>query len=233
MSDIYPSGEYRQFESEGIRNRREAIWRRIFERAAGALQAEVKDAIPCSPTRPPRELWQRTTIRPDSARQGRLIEICLTRGCSLEDAKELVQEAHLRLFMYQRSAHVRKPESLLRRILINLSINHYHRVLSSGFVFENIDKLDRDGILIDPTPDPEQTLAAEEQLDVVVSLVSAMSRRTCQIFIAQRAGYSYEEVAAAFAIKPRTVEKHVTLATSMLSEMIPGQIGRASCRGTV
>jgi RNA polymerase sigma-70 factor (ECF subfamily) len=231
MADIYPSGEYRQFESEGIRNRREAIWRRIFERAAGALQAEVKDAIPRSPTRPPRKLWQRATIRPDSARQGRLIEICLTRGCSLEDAKELVQEAHLRLFMYQRSAHVRKPESLLRRILINLSINHYHRVLSSGFVFENIDKLDRDGILIDPTPDSEQTLAAEEQLDAVVNLVSAMSQRTCQIFIAQRSGYSYEEVGVAFAIKPRTVEKHVAIATSALMEMMPAHFPRASdCR---
>ncbi|MGH8259480.1 MAG: hypothetical protein ACREUG_07290 [Steroidobacteraceae bacterium] len=48
-----------------------------------------------------------------------------------------------------------------------------------------------------------------------------MSRRTCQIFIAQRGGYSYEEVAAAFVIKPRTVEKHVAIATSALTEMMP------------
>ena len=77
------------------------------------------------------------------------------------------------------------------------------------------------GILVDTAPDPERALEAEEQLHMVVSVVSAMSRRTCQIFIAQRAGYSYEEVAAAFAIKPRTVEKHVTVATSALMQMMP------------
>lgn len=139
----------------------------------------------------------------------------------MEDAKELVQEAHLRLLIYQRSTRVRDAESLLRRIVINLSINHYHRELSRMPVFESIDKLEGEGSLIDPKPGPERTLAAEQQLDRVVSLVNAMSSRTCQIFMAQRGGYSYEEVAAAFAIKPRTVEKHVTLAASTLNEMMP------------
>ena len=163
----------------------------------------------------------RVTIRRYSARHARLIRLCRSRGCSLEDARELVQEAHLRLFAYQRCAKVRNADSLLRLIVINLSITHYHRELSRPFASESIDKLDRQGILIDPSPGPERTLVAEEQLDSVVSLVSAMSRRTCQIFIAQRGGYSYEDIAAVFAVKPRTVEKHVALATSTLTEMMP------------
>jgi DNA-directed RNA polymerase specialized sigma24 family protein len=133
----------------------------------------------------------------------------------------LVQEAHLRLFIYQRSAMVTDAKSLLRRIVINLSINYYHRELSRALIFESVEKLDKEGILIDPTPGPERTLAAEQQLNSVVNLVSALSPRTCQIFIAQRGGYSYEEVAAAFVIKPRTVEKHVALATTALTEMMP------------
>src|SRR6185312_5008414 len=68
----------------------------------------------------------------------------------------------------------------------------------------------------------------EQQLDMVVNLMSAMSRRTCQIFIAQRTGYSYEEVAAAFAIKPRTVEKHIAVATSTLIELLLAQLHRGS-----
>lgn len=124
----------------------------------------------------------------------------------------------MRLFEYQRSATVKDPGSLLRRIVINLSINHYHRERSSPLVPESLGKLDRRGMLIDPTADPERMLGAEQELDRVVSLVSAMSERTCQIFIAQRAGYSYEEIGAAFAIKPRTVEKRVTLAMEMLIE---------------
>jgi DNA-directed RNA polymerase specialized sigma24 family protein len=108
--------------------------------------------------------------------------------------------------------------SLLRRIVINLSINHFHRVLSAPFAFEAIDRSDRRGILIHPAPGPERALAAEQQLDTVVGLLSAVSRRTCQMFIAQRGGYSYEEVAIAFVVKPRTVEKHVATSVSMLQE---------------
>ncbi|MDA8347470.1 MAG: RNA polymerase sigma factor [Pseudomonadota bacterium] len=162
-----------------------------------------------------------------SARYSSLVELCIARGCSHEDAKDLVQEAHLRLFAYQRSAQVRNANSLLRLILINLSITYYHRNMSAPILFERIDDLDAQGTLIDPAPDPERTLAAEQHLDRVVRLVSAMSPRTCQIFIAQRGGYSYEEVAAAFVVKPRTVEKHVAAATSALKDLMPARLWQA------
>ena len=157
-----------------------------------------------------------TTSRRRSSRYVQLVKLCRTRGCNREDAKELVQEAHRRLFEYQRSVKVRDEDSLLRRIVINLSITHYHRVLAAPYVFESVDKLDRCGMLIDPAAGPERTLAAEQELQEVASLLSAVSPRACQIFIAQRGGYSYEKIATAFAIKPRPVEKHVTTAASML-----------------
>lgn len=154
-----------------------------------------------------------------AARYAQLIKMCRRRGCSSEDAKELVQEAHLRFFEYERSAIVRDVDSLLRRIVINLSITHYH--LSRRYVFERVEKLDRRGMLIEPAPGPERALAAEQQLDGVVNLLSAVSVRTCQIFVAQRGGYSYEEIAVAFAVRPRTVEKHLASGILMLREMMP------------
>ncbi len=156
-----------------------------------------------------------------SAQYARLIRLCRARGCSREVAEEVVQEAHLRLLDYQRCAKVRDADSLLRRIVINLSINHYHRELSRAPAFQSIDRLERRGRLIEPGPGPERTLAAEQELDSVVRLLSAVSPRTCQIFIAQRSGYSYEEIASAFAVKPRTVEKHVASAVLALEEMMP------------
>ena len=42
-----------------------------------------------------------------------------------------------------------------------------------------------------------------------------------QIFIAQRGGYTYEEIATAFGVKPRTVEKHVASAMQVLREIMP------------
>lgn len=149
----------------------------------------------------------------------RLMVLCRRRGCfSLEDARDLVQEAHLRLFIYRQSATVWNADSLLRRIVVNLNINHFHRNLSARVAFEDIDRSDMQGMLIDPVPGPERTLDAEQELDGVVDLLSAVSTRTCQMFIAQRGGYSYGEVASAFAVKERTVEKHVAAATTMLHE---------------
>jgi RNA polymerase sigma factor (sigma-70 family) len=143
------------------------------------------------------------------------------RGCSREDAKELVQEAHLRLYEYQRSAKVKDVDSLLRRIVVNLSINFFHRTLSSPFSFERIYELRGRERLIDSAPGPERTLAAEQELDIIVGQLSAVSERVCRIFLAQRMGYSYEELGTAFGIMPRTVERHVASAMSTLREMMP------------
>lgn len=62
---------------------------------------------------------------------------------------------------------------------------------------------------LDPAPGPASTIAAQQDLDQVVRILMAVSLRTCQILIAQREGYSYEDIAIAFAIKPLTVEKRV------------------------
>jgi RNA polymerase sigma factor (sigma-70 family) len=155
------------------------------------------------------------------ASYARLIRICRTRGCSREDARDLVQEAHLRLYEYQRSAKVKNVDSLLRRIVINLSINYYHRSLSSPFSFESIAELDRRDGLIDPASEPERKLAAAQELGMLVEQLSAVSERVCRIFLAQRMGYSYEEIGTAFGIMPRTVERHVASAMSKLREMMP------------
>jgi RNA polymerase sigma factor (sigma-70 family) len=163
-----------------------------------------------------------------SARYAQLIRMCRMRGCSREDAKELVQEAYMRLFEYQRSAKVKNAHSLLRRIVINLSINYYHRTLSSPFSFERIDEVDRREALIDPTPGPERTLAAEQALDATVGKLREVSERVCRIFISQRLGYSYEEIGTVFGIMPRTVERHVASATSALREMMPAAFRRGA-----
>jgi RNA polymerase sigma-70 factor (ECF subfamily) len=134
---------------------------------------------------------------------------------------ELVQEAYLRLFEYQRSAQVKNPDSLLRRIVLNLSINYFHRTLSASFSFQSVDELDRRDAVVDPAPGPERTLAAKQELDMVVKRLSAVSERMCRIFVAQRIGYSYEEIGTAFGIMPRTVERHVASASAALKEIMP------------
>lgn len=168
-----------------------------------------------------------------ATRYSDLIRLCRWRGCSREDAKEVVQEGYQRLLEYQLIARVTDASSLLRRIVINLSINHYHRDPARRFTFESVERLDRQGMLIHPGAGPERTLAAEQELDRLLGLLNALSPRTCQIFIAQRGGHSYEEIAAAFAIKPRTVEKHVASAMLALEEMMPAEFAAESTRGVL
>ena len=127
----------------------------------------------------------------------------------------------MRLFEYQRTVRVKNPDSLLRRIVINLSINWFHRTLSTPYSFEGVEELDTQDMLINPAPSQERMLAAEQELEIVVGTLSAVSDRMCRIFLAQRMGYSHDEIATAFGIMPRTVEKHVVSAGSALKEMMP------------
>ncbi len=162
-----------------------------------------------------------------SARYAQLIRMCRRRGWSREDAEDLVQEAHVRFFDYQRSRSVRDADSLLRRIVINLSITQFNRARALPHDFVNVMSPRAARAIIDPSPDPERTACGQQHLDRVVRLLSAVSPRTCQIFIAQRGGYSYQEIAGAFAVKPRTVDKHVAAAMQALTEMMPQDFDNA------
>jgi DNA-directed RNA polymerase specialized sigma24 family protein len=144
-----------------------------------------------------------------------LIETLREKGLSSEDEQDLKSAACLRLFAYARTHRVAKPRSLLRRIILNLWITSVTQAESATRRHQDVDALDH---VPDPRPGPERIVAAEQEIAQVADLLSAGSTRTCQMFLAQRGGYTYEEVAAGFAIKSRTVEKHVATAEDMLLE---------------
>jgi RNA polymerase sigma factor (sigma-70 family) len=147
----------------------------------------------------------------------RLVRACLRRGRTLEDAEDLVQEAYARLVEYQRSAKVRDEEAFLRRVVSNLAINQFHREQILSFSPESIDDLDRQALLVDASPEIERILDARQQLEQIEAMLAAVSRRTAEVFLAHRAGFSYEEVASELGISTRTVKKHIARAKSMLA----------------
>jgi RNA polymerase sigma-70 factor (ECF subfamily) len=153
-----------------------------------------------------------------SSRYAQLIQACRRRSVPKEDAKEIVQEAHLRLFEYQRHTVVRDVDSLLRHIVIHLSITFYRRELEEPLICESIERAERQGRLVENRSGLDEALIAEQSVEAVANLLGAISERTCQIFLMQRGGYNYKEIASAFAIKPRTVEKHVRAAVLELEE---------------
>lgn len=156
-------------------------------------------------------------MRPSTGAYARLIRACLRRGRSLEDAEDLVQEAYARLVEYQRSTRIRDEEAFLRRVVSNLAINEYHREQILSFTQETIGELDRQALLIDTGPGIERLLSAQQQVEQIAAMLSAVSQRTCEIFLAHRAGFSYAEIASELGISTRTVKKHIARAISMLS----------------
>jgi RNA polymerase sigma factor (sigma-70 family) len=146
----------------------------------------------------------------------RLIRVCIRLGRSPDDAEDLVQEAYVRFLEYRRTREIRDEAALLSRIVSNLAINQYHRQRSVSVSAQEWLALEVDPAFIDAAPSAEQALVAHERLEHVVRILERVSQRTCQIFLAHRAGYSYEEIAAEFSISNRTVQKHIARATILL-----------------
>jgi RNA polymerase sigma factor (sigma-70 family) len=154
-----------------------------------------------------------------SARFARLMQVCRRRGRSQEEAEDLIQEAFLRLHEYCRKTEVRDEEGFLTRTVSNLAINEYRREQIISFAQETVEDIEERVGLMDATPGPERICAAQQRLEEITRILSAVSEKTCQIFLAQRAGYSYEEIAADLGITQRTVQKHMARAMFLLIQV--------------
>lgn len=147
----------------------------------------------------------------------RLIKVCQRLGRSPEEAEDLVQDAYVRFLEYRRGKQIRDEEALLSRIVANLAINQYHRERAlAHLLLESLDDIEGRGELIDDSPEVGRILAAQERLREVEKTLTKVSERTCRIFLAHRAGFSYDEIGYEFGISRRTVQKHIVRATILL-----------------
>jgi RNA polymerase sigma factor (sigma-70 family) len=149
-----------------------------------------------------------------SAQYARLVKAVVRRGRTVDDAQDLVQEAYRRLLEYRRDTWVRDEEGFLRRVVCNLAINQYHRERVLTFVSGASEEL---AAVSDDGPSIERLLSARQQLDEIATMLAATSQRTCEIFLAHRAGFKYAEIAQESGVSTRTVKKHIARAVSMLS----------------
>lgn len=157
------------------------------------------------------------------ARFARLMKFVRRQGRSREEAEDLIQEAFLRLHEYCRTTEVRNEEAFLTRTVSNLAINAYRRGRIVSYANQSVEQLEQTIGLPDGSPGPERIIAAQQRLDEISGILSAVSERTCEIFLAHRAGYSYEEIATDLGITQRTVQKHIARAVFLLIRMKGGE----------
>jgi RNA polymerase sigma factor (sigma-70 family) len=147
----------------------------------------------------------------------RLLNFLRRKGRSHEDAEDLIQEAMLRLHRYRNAEEqVQNEEAFLTHAVQNLSVD-LHRSrrpdIRRQVPFEQFNS--RTPLIDHKTP--ENTLDAQQRLNSIQRILDAANVRS-DIYFAQRAGYSYDEIAAHFNVSHITIRRHIARALLIIME---------------
>ncbi|MDC6167795.1 RNA polymerase sigma factor [Paucibacter sp. XJ19-41] len=145
------------------------------------------------------------------------------RGCSGQDADDLIQDAYLRLDGYQRTHEVSNPDAFLIRAAWNLAIDAHRAQRSHGETLLLDEELAQAPCGAQSASSTEDAVLSAERLTRLSLTVPALDMRTRAIFIAHVFyGMSYPEIAAVLGLSVRVVGKHVGKATAALMRRMEG-----------
>lgn len=138
------------------------------------------------------------------------------RGCSREDAEDLIQETFLRVKVYlDDGGEIREPEAFLVRTALNLSrdaVKHEHRHLYARTPVEEL-------VIPAVAPLPDEVLEAEDRLERLKRALNKAGPRTREIFLMHRLhGMTYAQIAEHFDLSQSSIEKHIARALATLAE---------------
>jgi RNA polymerase sigma-70 factor (ECF subfamily) len=139
----------------------------------------------------------------------KLRRLLRSRGRSIDDTEDLIQEAFLRLQVYCRDKDVAQTEAFLVRTALNLSIDQHRRATTAALVPGGLDHMQ----LIDPRPLPDVVCAAQERLQHMRLGLANLSPRQREVFLLNRVeGYSFVQIALKLKLSMSMVEKHAAKA---------------------
>lgn len=150
----------------------------------------------------------------------RLLKILMRKGRSREDAEDLIQEAMLKLHLYAMRNVVVNEEAFLIHAVRNLAIDHYRRDRSMEGRVISIDDLDRNHPLIAEEPTPDEILDSQQRLDQLKAILDSASRRTREVYLAHRSGYTGAEIANNMGIAEITAQRHITRGNLIVLNLI-------------
>lgn len=145
----------------------------------------------------------------------KLRKLLRSRGRTVDDTDDLIQEAFLRLQLYCRDHRVDKTEAFLVRTALNLSADQTRQEHRAPLKHGMLEKLP----LIDPGPGPDAVYASQKRLRHWKQGLLALSPRQREVFLLNRLdGYSFPQIAERLGITLSMVEKHAAKAVLFLSE---------------
>ena len=128
-----------------------------------------------------------------------------------EDARDLAQEAYLRLSRFDRGDLVRNPEAYLFRIASNLIYEHWlkHRGETAA------EEVNLDSLVVQE-PSPDEQVAQSEALSALFRVLKGLPPMYQQVVLMHRRdGMTYEEIAAELGISSHMVKKHLSRALAL------------------
>lgn len=135
-------------------------------------------------------------------------------------SEDILQESYLRFLNYNRSGQtIENPGALLRRIALNLILDHFRATRRRP-----VEELPDD--LADTTPMPDEATMHQERVRLTTETLAAMPPMRREAFVRCRLhGESRREVADALAISEAAVAKHVARAVLALDQSFARQYG--------
>lgn len=132
-----------------------------------------------------------------------------SRGRSIDDTDDLIQEAFLRLQIYCKDHKVNQEEAFLVRVALNLSSSKARHDKREPVEHGVLEKL----VLVDPSPTPDAVYEGEKRLLHWKRGLTALSPRQREVFVLNRVeGYSFPQIAERLGITLSMVEKHAAKA---------------------
>lgn len=140
------------------------------------------------------------------------------RGASYEDARDLAQEAYVRLLKYEGSADIESPSAMLFRIAGNVATDHL-RAAAQNRGPRHVDIEACDDEVASELPSAERELSAEQDVSAIDKAIAGLSPRCRRVFLLSRVEeLTYAEIAERCGVSVKAVEKHVSRALRACSE---------------
>lgn len=157
-------------------------------------------------------------VRDWGAMLRRVRAMLLRRGRTSDDADDLVQEAWVRLAIYERETPVERPGAFLFRTALNLAVSSDRARAVRG---QPVDA--EEAVLVDGSPGIEATVLARERVARLDVCLARLDERTRTIFLDVRhRDLSYADAAQRHGISVSAVEKQVAKATMLITRWMEG-----------
>lgn len=145
----------------------------------------------------------------------KLRRLLASRGRSVDDIDDLMQEAYLRLQVYCRDRTVENTEAFMVRTVLNLSAEQGRQSRPMQSLTDKPDEF----VLVDPAPSPDEIYAGQQRLRRMKAGIEQLSPRSRETLLLHRLdGLSYAQIAQQLGISTSMVEKHIARASFFLRD---------------